>query len=168
MIPSSVVGVIAARGVRRYRDLKRFDAILEQDIANYDGNFKDLIKQAPALYRLMTRLLDDSSLPRKMSQQVIAAIAYFILPGDVIPEDKYGPLGYVDDIYLCAFVANKVMVETGSEEILDRNWDGNTPVLPLISEILNREREMIGDKKESIMQYIGYDQLGTAQSNNFD
>ena len=168
MIPSSVVGVIAARGVRRYRNLKRFDAILEQDISNYKGDFGDLIRQAPALYRLMTRLLDDSSLPRKMSQQVIAAIAYFILPGDVIPEDKYGPLGYVDDIYLCAFVANKVMVETGSEEILDRNWDGNTPVVPLISEILNREREMIGDKKESIMQYIGYDQLGTAQSDSID
>jgi hypothetical protein len=59
-------------------------------------------------------------------------------------------------------------VETGSEEILDRNWDGNTPVLPLIGEILSREREMIGDKKESIMQYIGYDQLGTARPDNID
>jgi uncharacterized membrane protein YkvA (DUF1232 family) len=143
--------------------LKRFDAILEQDISNYGGEFRELIQQAPALYRLMTHLLDDRSLPGKMSQQVIAAIAYFILPGDVIPEDKYGPLGYVDDIYLCAFVANQAMMESGSEEILTRNWDGNTPVVPLIKEILNREIEMIGDKKESIMQYIGYDQLGESR-----
>ena len=148
--------------------MKRFDAILEQDIADYNGEFRDLIRQAPALYRLMTHLLDDSSLPGKMSQQVIAAIAYFILPGDVIPEDKYGPLGYVDDIYLCAFVANQVMMETGSGEILDRNWDGDMPVQPLIREILGREKEMIGDKKESIMQYIGYDQLGAARSDSID
>lgn len=139
--------------------MKRFDALLEKDISGYGGDFSELIHQAPALYRLMTRLLDDRSLPSRISPLVIAAIAYFILPEDVIPEEKYGPMGYVDDIYLCAFVADQVMRETGSEEILTRNWDGTTPVMPLIREILSREKELIGDKKERIMEYIGYEQL---------
>lgn len=139
--------------------MKRFDALLEKDIAGYSGDFSEMIHQAPALYRLMTRLLDDRSLPSRISPLVIAAIAYFILPEDVIPEEKYGPLGYVDDIYLCAFVADQVMRETGSEEILSRNWDGTTPVIPLIREILSREKDLIGDKKDRIMEYIGYEQL---------
>jgi len=139
--------------------LKRFDDLLERDISDYKGEFKELIQQAPALYRLMTKLLDDRALPSRMSPLVIAAIAYFILPEDVIPEDKFGPVGYVDDIYLCAFVANEVIKAAGTQEILTRNWDGNTPVVALVREILEREQELIGDKKDRIMQYIGYDQL---------
>ncbi len=139
--------------------MKRFDDLLERDISDYKGEFKELIQQAPALYRLMTKLLDDRALPSRMSPLVIAAIAYFILPEDVIPEDKFGPVGYVDDIYLCAFVANEVKKAAGTQEILTRNWDGNMPVVALVREILEREQELIGDKKDRIMQYIGYDQL---------
>jgi uncharacterized membrane protein YkvA (DUF1232 family) len=149
-------------------DLKRFDAILEKDISGYDGEYSQLIHQAPALYKMMTRLLDDRALPRSMSPLVIAAIAYFILPEDIIPEEKYGPIGYVDDIYLCAFVANEVAKESASTDILSRNWEGKMPVATLVKEILDREKELIGDKKDRIMQYIGYDQLGMAPSDSID
>src|SRR5512137_3114703 len=116
--------------------MKRFDKLLEEEVSSYKGKYKELITQAPALYRLMTNLLDDKALPSHLSQLVIAAIAYFILPGDVIPEDKYGPLGFVDDIFLCAFVADQVRKEASSDDILIRNWDGKTPIIPLIKEIL--------------------------------
>ena len=149
-------------------NLKRFDAMLEKDVAGYEGKFSHLIARAPALYRMMTRLLDDRDLPRSMSPLVIAAIAYFILPEDIIPEEKYGPIGYVDDIYLCAFVANEVRKESGSSDILARNWDGDVPVNDLVNEILERETEIIADKKDRIMQYIGYDQLGAAPSDCID
>ena len=148
--------------------MKRFDAILEKDISGYDGEFSQLIHQAPALYKMMTRLLDDRALPRSMSPLVIAAIAYFILPEDIIPEEKYGPIGYVDDIYLCAFVANEVAKESASPDILARNWEGKMPVATLVKEILDHEKELIGDKKDSIMQYIGYDQLGLSQTDSID
>lgn len=148
--------------------MKRFDAMLERDISGYDGKFSELIAEAPALYRMMTRLLDDRALPRSMSPLVIAAIAYFILPEDIIPEERYGAFGYVDDIYLCAFVANEVSKEAGSDEILVRNWDGGVPVVELIKEILDREKELIGEQKERIMQYIGYDQLGLSTTDSID
>lgn len=141
--------------------MERFDSLLEKDISDYKGEYASIIHQAPALYRMMTRMLDDRTLPSKISPLVIAAIAYFILPEDVIPEDKFGPVGYLDDIYLCAFVAQEVAKEFGSPDILVRNWDGKVSVVDLIKEILDREQELIGDKKDRIMQYIGYDQLET-------
>lgn len=147
------------RGVEEVLDLKRFDVMLEKDISGYEGEFSDLIHQAPAFYRMMTRLLDDKDLPRSISPHIIAAIAYFILPEDIIPEDKFGPVGYVDDIYLCAFVANEVVKESGSSDIITRNWDGNRPVIELIKEILDREKELLGNKKEHMMQYIGFDEI---------
>ncbi len=137
--------------------MKRFDLLLEEDVSGYKGDFSELIHEAPALYRLMTRLLDDPALPEKLSPLVIAAIAYFIAPADIIPEEEVGPIGYVDDIFFCAFVADRVVKETGSEEILNRNWDGDKPVMPLIKEILSREKELIGDKKKQIFQFIGCD-----------
>ena len=138
--------------------MKRFDVMLEKDISGYEGEFSDLIHQAPAFYRLMTRLLDDKDLPRDMSPHIIAAIAYFILPEDIIPEDKFGPVGYVDDIYLCAFVANEIIEASGSKDIISRNWDGNKPVIELVAEILDREEELLGNKKDRMLQYIGFDE----------
>lgn len=139
--------------------MKRFDVMLENEICGYEGEFADLISQAPAFYKLMTRLLDDPDLPKPLSPHIIAAIAYFILPEDIIPEDKFGPVGYVDDIYLCAFVAKGVLEATGSPDILSRNWDGKRPVIQLIEEILDREKELLGNKKERMMQYIGFDEI---------
>jgi hypothetical protein len=74
----------------------------------------------------------------------------------------------VDDIYLCAFVANEVMKQSGSADILKRNWDGDVAADKIVSEILDRERELIGEQKDRIMQYIGYDQLGMSPSDSID
>jgi uncharacterized membrane protein YkvA (DUF1232 family) len=134
--------------------LRNFGSLLEENVSAYRGKLSEIIIEAPAFYRLMVRLLDDPHLPKHLSQLVIAAIAYFILPTDAIPEDKFGPIGYIDDIFLCAFVADRVMKEAGSEDILISNWDGKMPIVPLVKEILDREKELIGDKKALIMKYI--------------
>ena len=141
--------------------MKRFDKLLEEEVSSYQGENQELLKQAPALYRLMTRLLDDKDLPSHQSQLVIAAIAYFILPGDIVPEDRYGPMGFVDDIFLCAFVADQIRKDTASDEILVRNWDGKKSIISIIKEILSGEDKLIGDKKGTILEYIGYEQLGS-------
>jgi hypothetical protein len=46
------------------------------------------------------------------------------------------------------------MKAAGSGEILNRNWDGKMPIVPLAKEILDREKELIGDKRDLIMKYI--------------
>jgi uncharacterized membrane protein YkvA (DUF1232 family) len=140
--------------------MERFDRFLEKEIMGYEGDHSQLIRQAPALYRLMSRLMGDRALPRNLWQLVIAAIAYFILPQDLIPEESYGPKGFVDDIFLCALVADRVLQATGSEDILVRNWDGDVPIVALIKEILSKESELLGDQKKKLLEYIGYDQLG--------
>ncbi len=137
--------------------MKNFDGLLREDIATY-GPHDDLIYQAPALYRLLTRLLDDPDLPGRFRPLVLAAIAYFILPVDIIPESLEGPYGYVDDIWLCAYVAERLRGELG-DEILESNWEGEAPLLPLLADILARENELLGDKRDLILKYIGGEYL---------
>jgi uncharacterized membrane protein YkvA (DUF1232 family) len=139
--------------------MKSFDQLLEEDIADYEGRHDELIYQAPAFYRLLTRLLDDARLPKKLRPLVLAAIAYFILPVDIIPEELEGPYGYVDDIWLCAFVAERVKREVGGEEILVENWDGEAPVVELVEELLAEEDLLDGDKRAQVLEYIGFESM---------
>jgi uncharacterized membrane protein YkvA (DUF1232 family) len=139
--------------------MKDFDQLLQEDIAVYEGRHDDLIYQAPALYRLFTRMLDDPALPGRLRPLVISTIAYFILPADVIPEAIEGPYGYVDDIYLCAFMANRICCELSDNDIITSNWDGEAPILPLIKDILDHETDLIGDQLGLILKYIAYDHI---------
>lgn len=145
---------IVAEAYRRYCDL-----LEEEEIAFYEGRHDDLIYEAPAFYRLLTRLLDDPLLPNQLRPLVVAAVAYFILPADIIPEEIHGPYGYVDDIFLCALTAQHILETVGDDTILVENWDGEGPVIPLIRDILDRESDLIGDQRERILWYIGYEHL---------
>jgi uncharacterized membrane protein YkvA (DUF1232 family) len=143
--------------------MKHFDQLLQQEIARYEGRHDDLIYQAPALYRLLTLLLDDERLPGRLRPLVASAIAYFILPADIISEDIYGPYGYADDIWLCAWVADVVRREVDSDDILSENWDGEAPLLSLLQDILAQEADLIGDQRERVLWYTGCDELVGAQ-----
>ncbi len=139
--------------------MQDFDQLLERDIALYEGRHDDLIYQAPAFYRMLVGVLDDPRLPGRLRPLISATIAYFILPADVIPEEIEGPYGYVDDIYLCAFIADRIGREIGSDDIIADNWQGEAPLLPLIKDILQREFDLIGDNRSKILEYTGLSYL---------
>lgn len=139
--------------------MKEIDKLIQEDIANYEGLHEDLIYQAPALYRLMLHLLDDPNLPGRLRPLVITSVAYFVLPADIMPEDLEGPSGYIDDIFLCAFVADRIRKELKSDDILTANWDGEVPILTLVEDILSDEKALLGDKRDLILWYIGYEYL---------
>jgi uncharacterized membrane protein YkvA (DUF1232 family) len=139
--------------------MEKFDSLLQQEIARYEGRHDDLIYQAPALYRLMVQLLDDKRLPGRLRPLIACTVAYFILPADVIPEDIHGPYGYADDIWLCAWAASVVRREVGSDDVLTENWDGEAPLIELLQDILAREADLIGDQRDKILWYTGCDRL---------
>ena len=98
--------------------MKRFDKLLEQEVSGYKGKHSELISKAPALYKLMTRLLDDPALPGHLSPLVIASIAYFILPEDVIPEEKYGPW----DSLMISFFVLLLLKRYGRKQASMTSW----------------------------------------------
>ena len=139
--------------------MRAFDELLRQEIAVYEGRHDDLIYLAPDFYCLLTRLLDDPQLPVHLRPLISSAIAYFILPADIISEELHGPYGYVDDIWLCAYVADVVRRQLDDEAILVENWEGEAPLLPLIREIMDKERDLIGDERDRILWYTGCAQV---------
>jgi uncharacterized membrane protein YkvA (DUF1232 family) len=139
--------------------MKDFDQLLKEDIAAYAGPRADLLAQAPAFFRLLARMLADPALPGRLRPLIMAAIGYFALAADIMPEDLRGSFGYIDDLFLAAFVANQVRLELDSDGILLDNWDGEKQILPLIEEILSLESELLEDKKDLVLWYIGYEHM---------
>jgi uncharacterized membrane protein YkvA (DUF1232 family) len=139
--------------------MRNFDELLRQEIDVYEGRHDDLIYLAPDFYRLLVRLLDDPKLPLRLRPLISSAIAYFILPADIISEELHGPYGYVDDIWLCAYVSDIVRQQLGDDDILIENWEGEAPIIPLILEVLRKERELIGDERDRILWYTGCSQF---------
>ena len=80
------------------------------------------IKQFPAYLRLLGGLLTDKRVNALDKLMVAGAIAYILMPLDVIP-DFIPFLGEVDDLYLLMFALQRLISNTG-RNVLYAHWTG--------------------------------------------
>ena len=129
-----------------------YDTLIE-NLETYTGEYESFIDYGPVLFKLLCNLLnrdvDDS-----LRLPICGAIAYYVTPEDVIPENIYGPYGYVDDIYLSSYVIRMVAEKHGYDFIQE-----SSPVEDIeeiISECEGKSLELLNDDEiESIIRYIG-------------
>lgn len=103
----------------------------------------DYLMLAPDFFHLLCKLSIEKEVPPKEKAKLAAAIAYFILPIDLMPEALTGPIGYLDDVALAAYVLNSIINKT-DPEIVTRHWAGEADVLNVIQEILRVADDMVG------------------------
>jgi uncharacterized membrane protein YkvA (DUF1232 family) len=137
--------------------MKDFYQVLKENIADYSGKLDDIVYLAPDFFQLMTRLLDDPRVPRSMRPYLNAAIAYFVVPFDPIPEEAHGPYGYIDDVYVCALTAKRILDELGDISILEQNWEGEENIAETLEDVINSDIEELREKKEEILKYVDLD-----------
>ena len=107
------------------------------------NKWTEYLLYAPDLFHLMCKLILDKRVSAKNKAKLAAAIAYFISPADLIPEAIVGPIGFVDDIALAAYVLNVIINETDIS-VIEEHWAGENDVLPIIKQILAVANEMVG------------------------
>ena len=129
---------------QRYED---YYIRLRRKIAGYlqrsDSEYADYLLLAPDLFHLLVKLSIDSRVPASKKAKFLAVIAYFISPLDLLPEFLLGPLGYLDDIALTAYVLNDYINETDAQ-IVRELWAGDQDILTSIKNILVSADKMIG------------------------
>ncbi len=103
------------------------------------------IMWAPDLFYLLWKLSTDPAVPKAERTKVVAAVAYFISPIDLIPEAILGPFGFADDIVLAAFVLNGLVNKT-DPAVVRKHWLGDEEVLGVIQNILDVADRMVGQK----------------------
>ena len=71
-------------------------------------------------FKLLCNLLDEDIKPEDR-RKINSALAYFVTPNDVLSEEIYGPMSYVDNIYLCTVVLKEIQEKYGFD-LLNNLW----------------------------------------------
>lgn len=135
-------------------EFKDFYDVLRENLDNYDGDYQDFIDYGPDLFKLLTDVLNENEVTADIRLKISAAIAYYVVPFDIIPETIYGPDGYIDDIFVCLYVLKEIEDEMGFE-FLEELWESDTDLRLALDECYDKSKDVIDDKKDAILKYVG-------------
>ena len=100
------------------------------------NKWADVLMLAPDLFYTMLCLLKDDRVSAMQKAKLVGAIVYFISPVDLIPEGVVGPVGYIDDIALAAYVLDQ-MINGVDEQAVRDCWPGtDEDVLAVLRKVL--------------------------------
>jgi uncharacterized membrane protein YkvA (DUF1232 family) len=133
--------------------VRDFTQIVKENVGEYRGWF-DVVKWAPIFVTTLMVLSHDPRLQHRHRNWVNAAIAYFVTPDDVVSEEKHGAYGYLDDIFVSAYVSDRIAREVGWE-VIEEAWKGELPARDVARAVLEREQELLGDQGEEALRSAG-------------
>lgn len=97
----------------------------------------------PDVFILVVRLSLDRDVPRGQRAMLASALAYFVLPVDVVPEAFVGPAGYIDDlIFSLAIIAQAFGKDL--EPHAEKYWSGNQKVRTVLRDVLGTAESLLG------------------------
>lgn len=120
------------------KKIETFADILRKNIAGYDGIHSDVLKHAPQFFELFQNLSGKRDLDANTKRLVNSVVSYFVLPQDVIPEDEWGAFGYIDDLYLSAYVVNELKDNEEKRKLIEEYWRGKEDVFELAVHVLKK------------------------------
>ena len=97
----------------------------------------------PDLFVLLSRLVRDSRVPAAEKLKLGAALVYFIAPLDFLPEMLLGPLGYMDDVVLAAYVLEG-FVNGRDPALIKAHWAGHDRAISVIQGVLRLAKTVLG------------------------
>ena len=89
----------------------------------------------PNMVKLLGRLLKDARVPTAEKALFAAAIIYFVMPVDLIP-DIFPFIGQVDDIYVIALTLLRLINRT-DERVVRQHWSGGGDIVALANSIVS-------------------------------
>jgi len=107
------------------------------------GKTAEYLLLVPDVFILLWRLTTDSRVNGKDKVLLGSAVAYYVMPFDLIPEAIVGPVGYLDDLVFGVYVLNKLLGSVDAS-IIREHWSGSEDVLDTIQSVLNAADQLIG------------------------
>lgn len=136
-------------------EMKSYYDTLVENLDNYDGEYDSFINHGPTLFNLLCGLLE-KDISQDLRKEVCGAIGYYVIPMDVIPEQIYGPYGYVDDLYLSVYVLKLVAEEYGYD-FLQEVWDKPEDIKTVLDECETKALEILKDEDvDAVLTYAGF------------
>lgn len=104
----------------------------------------DVLLLVPDVFMLLVRLALDPQVPASTRGLIGGALAYFILPFDLLPEALVGALGYMDDLVLAAAVLTKALGPE-LEPYARRYWSGRQELRQVLEDVVTAGQSLLGE-----------------------
>jgi uncharacterized membrane protein YkvA (DUF1232 family) len=105
--------------------------------------YADILLVAPDMFHVLCRLVADRRIPPLQKAKLAATLAYFVTPIGIVPEALVGPIGYIDDVALTAYVLNGVL-NSEQAHIVREHWAGDEDILSVVQNVLEVADSAIG------------------------
>ncbi|HEX4495445.1 MAG TPA: DUF1232 domain-containing protein [Thermoanaerobaculia bacterium] len=99
----------------------------------------------PDVFILLVRLTLDKEVPGSARAMIGGALAYFIMPFDLLPEAILGPIGYLDDLVLAAAVLAQAF-GGDLEPYARKHWSGSEDLRVVLQDITGTAQSLLGEK----------------------
>lgn len=133
--------------------MRDFSQVVKENVSEYRGWF-DIVKWAPIFAATLMTLSHDPRLQPRHRHWAQAALAYFVTPDDVVSEEKHGAYGYLDDIFVSAYVSDRIAREVGWR-VIEETWKGELPARVVARSVIERERELLGVQGDEALRSAG-------------
>lgn len=106
--------------------------------------YSDYIFVLPDLVALIYRLLKDSRVSMKTKLVISGAVAYIVVPTDIIP-DKIPFIGKIDELAVAFFALNVIISEVPLNIIVE-NWEGQNDIILVVRNVIEYATNFTGAK----------------------
>lgn len=107
-----------------------------------EGAVKALLL-VPDVFILLVRLMLDKSVPGSTRAMIGGALAYFILPADLLPEMILGGAGFMDDLVLATAVLSQAFGGE-LEPYARRHWSGPEDLRVVLRDVSQTAQSLLG------------------------
>jgi uncharacterized membrane protein YkvA (DUF1232 family) len=136
---------LPSKGLLSFYDTLR-DRVLhtiERRTGKLSGDVVRMLLLVPDVFILLVRLTLDKTVPGPTRALIGGALAYFILPFDLLPEAILGPIGYLDDLVLAAAVLSQAFGGE-LEPYARKHWSGDEDLRTVLKDITQAARSLLG------------------------
>lgn len=104
----------------------------------------EVLLLVPDIFILLVRLALDRDVPASTRALIGGALAYFLLPVDLLPEAFLGVAGYVDDVVLATAVLAKAFGDE-LDSYARKHWSGPQELRQVLADVTGAARALVGD-----------------------
>jgi uncharacterized membrane protein YkvA (DUF1232 family) len=98
----------------------------------------------PDIFIFLARLSIDREVPASTRAMIGGALAYFVLPADLLPELVLGPAGYLDDLILSVLLLSHAFGEE-LEPPAAKHWSGSKTLHRVLQDVLQSASRLVGN-----------------------
>jgi uncharacterized membrane protein YkvA (DUF1232 family) len=126
-------------------------------VQKHGGRYSEAAAEAlllvPDVFILLVRLTLDKEVPKPARALIGGALAYFVLPTDLLPEAFLGVGGYLDDLVLAAAVLSQTFGGE-LEPYARKHWSGSHELGKVLGGITETAHHLLGDRTYARLQKL--------------